>query len=123
MIIESTFAISIFGANINLANAKGLVPAKYKDNIAGDRVDGFDIDLRISGGQMSAEAELRDLREALAAMSSVGVDDLVMYARFQHDGQCNLEFDSTFLKELADLGINFCVSCFQILEPESPKVS
>ena len=68
---------------------------------------------------MSAEAELRDLKEALAAMSSVGVEDLVMYAKFQHDGQCSLEFDSTFLKELADLGINFCVSCFQILDQDS----
>ncbi len=35
MIVESNFAIRIFGTNINLANARGLVPAKYKDSIAG----------------------------------------------------------------------------------------
>jgi hypothetical protein len=44
----------------------------------------------------------------------IRTEDITIWHIYEHDGQCNLEFDPQRMKRLGENGITLCVSCYQV---------
>jgi hypothetical protein len=48
-------------------------------------------------------------------LSELGIknDDITVWYLYEYEQQCNMEFGPEMLKKMGDLGITFCISCWE----------
>ncbi|UBM60051.1 hypothetical protein LAG90_05250 [Marinilongibacter aquaticus] len=48
-------------------------------------------------------------------LSEIGIvsDDISVWNYYEYEGQCNMEFEPKIMKELGDLGVVLCISCWE----------
>lgn len=54
-----------------------------------------------------------EIEKAKETLKLYPAGDMSLHMDIEFDNQCNLEFSTEELKELADLGVTFSLSCYQ----------
>ena len=57
----------------------------------------------------------RLLKIKIGQLEGIGIckDMISIWYNYEYDGQCNIEFNANELKIIGELGITFCISCWQ----------
>jgi len=65
---------------------------------------------------------LGQLAEHIETFRACGAEDVHLSHGYFYEGQCNLEFSPEALRQVADLGIPFCISCYMVPDWTEPAV-
>lgn len=57
--------------------------------------------------------KLESNKKSLGNINVSVPDDISFWYMYEYDGQCNIEFDSSFLQALGSKGIDLCISCWK----------
>jgi hypothetical protein len=60
------------------------------------------------------EKVLNHFPNTIKTLNECGAEKIVLYFNVAYSGQCNLEFSPSFIKIIADLGIPWCVSVYEV---------
>jgi len=63
----------------------------------------------------SESMALKETKIILDRVSTLNVpnEDITLWLFYAYENECNLEFDTLFLELISELGISFCISCWQ----------
>ncbi|UBM59232.1 hypothetical protein LAG90_00985 [Marinilongibacter aquaticus] len=58
---------------------------------------------------------IRLIKENKGKFKEIGIkpEDISVWSYYEYEGQCNMEFEPEIMKQLGDLGIALCVSCWE----------